>query len=95
MIQRINCLEFSPDDKFVFFGRLDKWFSVERGCVEDFHQFSENPGHHDWGRIVSNGQHIVVKRSHFFRSTGDLSNEKVYRRPTLSLGCKGDLRGPR
>ena len=65
MIQEINCLEFSPDDKFVFFGRLDKWFSVERGCVEDFHQFSENPGHHDWGRIVSNGQHIVVKRSHF------------------------------
>ena len=65
VIQRINCLEFSPDDKFVFFGRLDKWFSVERGCVEDFHQFSENPGHHDWGRIVSNGQHIVVKRSHF------------------------------
>ena len=65
VIQRINCLEFSPDDKFVFFGRLDKWFSVGRGCVEDFHQFSENPGHHDWGRIVSNGQHIVVKRSHF------------------------------
>ena len=65
VIQRINCLEFSPDDKFVFFGRLDKWFSVGRGCVEDFHQFSENPGHHDWGRIVSNGQHIVVKRNHF------------------------------
>ena len=65
MIPRINCLEFSPDDKFVFFGRLDKWFSVGRGCVEDFHQFSENPGHHDWGRIVSNGQHIFVKRSHF------------------------------
>ena len=65
MIQRIKCLEFSPDDKFVFFGRLDKWFSVGRGCVEDFHQFSENPGHHDWGRIVSNGQHIVVKRNHF------------------------------
>ena len=65
MIRRIDCLEFSPDDKFVFFGRLDKWFSVGRGCVEDFHQFSENPGRHDWGRIVSNGQHIVVKRNHF------------------------------
>ena len=65
MIQEINCLEFSPDDKFVFFGRLDKWFSVGRGCVKDFPQFSENPGHHDWGRIVSNGQHIVVKRNHF------------------------------
>ena len=65
MIQRINCLEFSPDDKFVFFGRLDKWFSVGRGCVEDFPQFSENPGLHDWGRFSSDGQHIVVKRNHF------------------------------
>ena len=64
VIQRINCLEFLRD-KFVFFGRLDKWFSVERGCVEDFPQFSENPGHHDWGRIFSKGQHIVVKRNHF------------------------------
>ena len=65
MIQRINCLEFSPDDKFIFFGRLDKWFSVGRGCVEDFPQFSENPGVHDWGRFSSDGQHIVVKRNHF------------------------------
>ena len=65
MIQEINCLEFSPDDKFVFFGRLDKWFSVGRGCVEDFPQFSENPGLHDWGRFSSDGQHIVVKRNHF------------------------------
>ena len=65
VIQGINCLEFSPDDKFLFFGRLDKWFSVGRGCVEDFPQFSENSGHHDWGWIVSNGQHIVVKRNHF------------------------------
>ena len=65
MIQRINCLEFSPDDKFVFFGRLDKWFSVGQGCVEDFPQFSENPGLHDWGRFSSDGQHIVVKRNHF------------------------------
>ena len=65
VIQRINCLEFSPDDKFVFFGRLDKWFSVGRSCVKDFRQFSENPGHHYWGRILSNGQHMVVKRNHF------------------------------
>ena len=65
VIQRMNCLEFSPDDKFVFFGRLDKWFSVGRGCVEDFPQFSENPGLHAWGRTVSNGQYIVVKRNHF------------------------------
>ncbi|CAH3184599.1 unnamed protein product, partial [Porites evermanni] len=65
VIQRINGLEFSPDDKFVFFGRLDKWFSVGRSCVKDFRQFSENPGHHYWGRILSNGQHMVVKRNHF------------------------------
>ena len=65
MIQEIKCLEFSPDDKFVFFGRLDKWFSVGRGCVKDFPQFSENPGLHDWGRFSSDGQHIVVKRNHF------------------------------
>ena len=65
MIQEINCLEFSPDDKFVFFGRLDKWFSVGRGCVEDFPQFCENPCLHDWGRFSSDGQHIVVKRNHF------------------------------
>jgi len=65
VIQRINCLEFSPDDKFVFFGRLDKWFSVGRGCVKDFPQFSKNPGLHDWGRFSSDGQHIVVKRNHF------------------------------
>ena len=65
MIKEINCLEFSPDDKFVFFGRLDKWFSVGRGCVKDFPQFSENPGLHDWGRFSSDGQHIVVKRNHF------------------------------
>ena len=65
MIQEINCLEFSPDDKFVFFGRLDKWFSVGRGCVKDLPQFSENPGLHDWGRFSCDGQHIVVKRNHF------------------------------
>ena len=35
-VARIVNLEFYLDDKFVFFGRHDKWFSVERGCVEDF-----------------------------------------------------------
>ena len=35
-------LMFSPDDKFLFFGRLDKWFSVEQGCVVALRQFSGN-----------------------------------------------------
>ena len=38
-IDNITHLEFTPDGKFLFFGRLDKWFSVERGCVEYFPQF--------------------------------------------------------
>ena len=65
VIDEINCLEFSPDDNFVFFGRLDKWFSVGRSCVKDFPQFSENHYLHDWCRFFSDGQYIVVKRKTF------------------------------
>ena len=35
-------LMFSPDDKFLFFGRLDRWFSVKQGRVVDLPQFSGN-----------------------------------------------------
>ena len=38
----INHLKFSPDGKFLFFGRLDKWFSMKEGCVKDFPQFANN-----------------------------------------------------
>ena len=60
-IAKINHLEFSSDCKFVFFGRLDKWFSVERGCVEDFPQFVGNGLNYQWGLITPNGHCIVVK----------------------------------
>ena len=59
--ESINHLEFSTDDKFIFFGRLDKWFSVERKCVEDFPQFSKNCDIYDWGVFTLDGQSIVVK----------------------------------
>ena len=63
-VARIVSLEFYLDDKFVFFGRLDKWFSVERGCVEDFPQFSATGDvHYQWGFIIPNSQYIVVKRN--------------------------------
>ena len=62
----INHLEFSPDDKFLFFGRLDKWFSVERGCVEDLSQFSDNSIFYEWGLFTPDGQYIVVKRMNVF-----------------------------
>ena len=61
MIAKINHLELSSDGKFVFFGRIDKWFSVERGCVEDFPQFVGNVLNYEWGLITQNGHCIVVK----------------------------------
>ena len=60
-IEKINHLEFSWDDKFVFFGRLDKWFSVERRCVEDSPQFVGNVVHYQWGLVTTDGHYIVVK----------------------------------
>ena len=59
----ITHLEFTPDGKFLFFGRLDKWFSVERDCVEDFPQFSGNFPIYKWGVFTRDGQYIVVKSS--------------------------------
>ena len=62
LIDDIYHLEFTPEGKFIFFGRLDKWFSVERGCVEDFPQFSGNSHNYKWGVFTRDGQSIVVKR---------------------------------
>ena len=60
-IEKVDHLEFSSDDKFVFFGRLDKWFSVERKCVEDVPQFGGNVVHYHWGLITTDGHYIVAK----------------------------------
>ena len=65
-IKEISHLECSTDDKWLFFGRLDKWFSVERGCVEDFSQFSGNSLVYKWGLFTPDGQYIVVKRDQVF-----------------------------
>jgi len=62
-IDNINHLEFTPDGKYLFFGRLDKWFSIERGCVEDFSQFSWNSLVYKWSVFSHDGKCIVVKRS--------------------------------
>ena len=53
-------LEFSPDDRFVFFGRLDKWFSVREGCVVERSQFSENCVSYIWGSHICDGKYIAV-----------------------------------
>ena len=36
----IHHIDFSPDSRFVCFGWLDKWFSVEKRCVVEFLQLS-------------------------------------------------------
>ena len=60
-IEKVDHLEFSSDDKFVFFGRLDKWVSVERKCVEDVPQFAGNVVHYQWVLITTDGHYIVAK----------------------------------
>ena len=65
-IKEITFLECSPDDKWLFIGRLNKWFSVERGCIEDFSQFSGNSLVYKWGLFTCDGQYIVVKRDQVF-----------------------------
>ena len=68
----INHLEFSPDGKFIFFGRLDKWFSVEQSCVQDFTQFSWNSQIYKWGVFADKGQCIVVKRPYCCNLTASI-----------------------
>ena len=69
IVAEISHLEFSSDDKFIFFGRLDKWFSVETRFVEDFPQFLGNDSVYQWGSVTPNGHCIVVKTNvlHFPR----------------------------
>ena len=60
-----KCLEFSPDGKFLFFGRLDRWFSLENKTVETFPQFSKFNSSYEWGSFTLDKQYIVVKRCNF------------------------------
>ena len=66
MIEEITHLEFSPDDKWLFLDDLTNGFLFERGCVEDFVQFSENVLVYKWGLFTPDGQYIVVKRYKVF-----------------------------
>ena len=59
----ISHLGFSPEGKFVFFGRLDRWFSVQRRCVEEFGQFSGNSRWYQWGCFILDGRYIVVRKN--------------------------------
>ncbi len=58
----IEHLEFSPDGNFVFYGRLDKWFSLEGRRVEEFPQFSGINESYEWGIFTLDQQCIAVKK---------------------------------
>ena len=60
MDKSISHLEFSPDDKFVFFGRLDRWFSVQEERVVEIGQFSGNCVCYVWGCFICDGKYIAV-----------------------------------
>ena len=53
-------LMFSPDDKFLFFRRFDKWFSVEQGCVVDLRQFSGNSVWYEEPAFTGKGKYFCV-----------------------------------
>ncbi|XP_068724179.1 uncharacterized protein [Montipora capricornis] len=70
-INKIKHLEFSPDGKWLFFGRLDKWFSVERKSVDGSFQFSENEVIYEWSTFTPDDQYFVVKRTGTFSESSE------------------------
>ena len=71
LVLKSNCLEFSPDGKFLFFGRLDLWVSLEKGNLEEFPQFLGKKKMYEWGSFTVDQQWIVVKRNDFSPALSD------------------------
>ena len=58
----IHHLKFSPEGEFLFFGRLDKRFSVKEGCVKDFPHFANNNKVcYKWSSFLEESPHIAVQ----------------------------------
>ena len=62
IIDQLCPLFFSPLDKFVFFGRIDKWFSVEKGDVVDLTQFQSNSVLYDNAAMGEDGKYLLAAR---------------------------------
>ena len=62
MDKNLSHFEFSPDDKFVFFGRLGTWFSVEEKRVVEITQFSGKSECYEWGAFFDDGNYIAVRQ---------------------------------
>ena len=57
----IHHVEFSSDSKLLFFGRLDKWFSLDERCLKELPQFAGKNRFFKWGSLALCGSYIVVK----------------------------------
>ena len=71
LVPESKCLEFSPDGNFLFFGRLDRWFSLKNKNVETFPQFSWIYSSYEWGSFTLDKQCIVVKLCNFSFTSSD------------------------
>jgi hypothetical protein len=62
MVENLTHLEFSPSDKFLFFGRLCTWFSVEEKRVMEITRFSGNAECYEWCSFIDDDNYIAVRR---------------------------------
>ena len=73
----IHHVEFSLDGKLLFFGRLDKWFSLDQGCLKELPQFAGKNRLFKWGSLASCGRYIVVKDDDVWNGCHTLSCLKI------------------
>ena len=64
----VKHLKFSPDGKFVFFGRLGRRLCVGRGCVQEFSPFSGNSRIYSWIDFTED-EHLIAEKE--VRDIGD------------------------
>ena len=65
IINQIHNLVFSPLDKFLFFGRIDKWFSIEDGCVRQLAQFQGNSIVYPEALMDEDGKYLLTYRDRY------------------------------
>ena len=65
IINQIHCLVFSPLDKFLFFGRIDKWFSIEDGCVKELAQFQGNSVVYPDAAMTDDGKYLLTYKDDY------------------------------
>jgi len=84
IIEGIYCVKFSPDERFIFFGRLDKWFSMEQECVVDLAVFLGNSRIYEEGYLLEDGP-----SKHFCVVAHDIPGFDYF--PCQQKGCIVDL----